>query len=76
MLTAMVLELRDPTQNILGKRTVLPLVVRVKGVPLYLVLYPLDSKNPTGTVPNRNRTELPETQAAQPAWSLFLEVPA
>lgn len=47
MLTAMVRGVEVPRKNNLGKRTVLPRVVHVKGVPLYLVLYPFDGKNPT-----------------------------
>jgi len=45
-------------QNNLGMRKVRPFVVRVKGVPLYLVLYTPNGKNPTGAVRTEHRTGL------------------
>ena len=57
-------------QNNLGMRKVRPFVVRVKGVPLYLVLYPFDGKNPTGTALFGTERSFRETKAAQPAQSV------
>ena len=45
-------------QNNLGMRKVRPFVVHVKGVPLYLVLYALNGKYPTGAVRTKHRTGL------------------
>ncbi len=46
-------------QNNLGMRKVRPFVVRVKGVPQYLVLYSLEAKHSTASVPFRDRAERP-----------------
>ena len=58
-------------RNNLGMRKVRPFVVRVKGIPLYLVLYSLNGKNPTGAVRTKHRTGLTVKHRFRLGFRLF-----